>query len=240
MMTMPPWYDVCMTDREIEDSYAHTYIWICIVPGNWYSSFMLCAATCHHRRVKPSIDLKGCHIYLFSRHWLTAVLADFGSMPTTKAYTQHTIYKLICFSCVDFKYPDKPAKLQEDHINIFTAQTLLSLAVTLLLVCERSVVKQSPESCCTIALQMSAPVLSVREPQNLRVFTLFSLTCLPFARAPILNGIYYIFLFKTSLLNYSWTQVLFLRHCILEKQLFLWQMQGWHSSPVVKCFQLSH
>lgn len=58
---------------------------------------------------------------------------------------------LICLACMGFKYPDKPAKLQEDHIDIFTPQASLCPPVILLCVYQRSVVKQFPEPCCVVA-----------------------------------------------------------------------------------------
>lgn len=72
-------------------------------------------------------------------------------MPDPALMRNVLVYALICFSCVGFKYPDKPAKLQEDHIDIFTPQASLSLPVILLCVYQRSVVKQSPEPCCVVA-----------------------------------------------------------------------------------------
>jgi len=102
--------------------------------------------------VKPSIDLKGCHTHLFSTHWLIAVLAGPGWVPAPALMRNSLFHALICLSCVGFKYPDKPAKPQEDHIDVFTPQASLSLPIVLLCVYQRSVVKQSPKPCCVVSL----------------------------------------------------------------------------------------
>lgn len=110
----------------------------------------VCSACCPEG-VKPSIDFKGCHTHLFSTHWLIAVLAELGRTPAPALMRNSLFHTLICLSCVGFKYPDKPAKLQEDHIDIFTPQAPLSLPIVLLCVYQRSVVKQSPEPCRVVA-----------------------------------------------------------------------------------------
>lgn len=110
----------------------------------------LCCAS-HPQKVKPRTDLKGNHRHIFHTQWLIAALAECGWLPAPALMRDMLVYALICFSCVGFKYPDKPAKPQEDHIDIFTPQASLSLPVILLCVYQRSVVKQSPEPCCAVA-----------------------------------------------------------------------------------------
>lgn len=152
------------TDGLDREAWTHTYgIFFLQYPGSWCFSFMLVAATCHSRRVRLNIDLKGCHILLFSRHWLITALAEPGSVPAFPAHAQHGHFINQCAFLAWILTLWISLQCCKEIASIYLPHGLCFFPpVVLLCVCRRDVVEQRPNSCCAAALLGSDTILQLR------------------------------------------------------------------------------